>query len=99
MKHQFKIAIRRASVLLALAGPLASCSLAPRYTVPQMVLPTSYKGTGPFVLARPDDQLAHGPWWQVFRNPELDRLEGELDASNPGLKATEETYTQARDVV
>jgi multidrug efflux system outer membrane protein len=99
MKRQLKIAMRRISLLLALAGPLAGCSLAPPYTAPQMVLPTSYKGTGPFVLARPDDQLAHGPWWQVFQNQDLDRLEGELDASNPSLKATEETYTQARDVV
>jgi outer membrane protein, multidrug efflux system len=99
MKRYIKSTVRRAGVLLALAGPLAGCSLAPPYTVPHMILPTSYKGTGPFVLAHPDDQLARAPWWKVFEDDELDTLERKLDAANPSLEAAQETYTQARDVV
>jgi NodT family efflux transporter outer membrane factor (OMF) lipoprotein len=99
MTRYSKPAVRRAGVLLLIAGPLAGCSLAPTYTPPHMVLPTSYTGTGPFVLARPDDQLAHGPWWTMFGDKELDRLEGELDAANPSLQSARETYIQARAVV
>jgi outer membrane protein, multidrug efflux system len=99
MKRYIKTAVRRAGVLLALAGPLAGCSLAPPYTVPHTILPTSYKGTSPFVLAHPDDQLARGPWWKMFGDDELDTLERKLDAANPSLQAAQETWTQARDVV
>ncbi|MEX3964584.1 efflux transporter outer membrane subunit [Paraburkholderia sp. EG286B] len=99
MKSPIKIALRRAGVLLALVAPLAACSLAPTYSPPKTVLPDSYQGTGPFVLARPGDQLSRGPWWEVFKDPQLDTLERELDASNPTLRAEQETYTQARDVV
>jgi outer membrane protein, multidrug efflux system len=99
MMRHLKPAVRRAGAFLALVAPLAGCSLAPHYTPPQTLLPTSYKGTGPFVLAKPDDQLARGPWWKMFGDDELDRLETELDAGNPDLQAAQETYTQARDVV
>ncbi|MFC0401001.1 efflux transporter outer membrane subunit [Paraburkholderia rhizosphaerae] len=104
MKRHVKPAAGRAGklvgILLALVAPLAGCSLAPVYTPPHTtLLPMSYKGTGPFVLAHPDDELAHGPWWNMFGNTELDQLETELDAANPDLKAAQETYTQARDVV
>ncbi|CAB3783671.1 efflux transporter outer membrane subunit [Pararobbsia alpina] len=86
-------------VCLTVVSALSGCDLAPLYTPPSMILPAQYKGSGPFVVAQPQDQLSHGPWWQVFGNAELDRLETQLDAANPNLKAAEETYTQARDVV
>jgi multidrug efflux system outer membrane protein len=78
---------------------LSGCDLAPIYTPPSMLLPAHYQGSGPFVIAQPQDQLARGPWWGVFHNAELDRLERQLDAANPDLQAAEETYTQARDIV
>jgi outer membrane protein, multidrug efflux system len=78
---------------------LSACDLAPIYSPPNMILPAQYQGSGPFVVAHPQDQLARGPWWRVFGNTELDRLEAQLDAANPNLQAAEETYTQARDIV
>ncbi|CAN7774775.1 efflux transporter outer membrane subunit [Caballeronia sp. LjRoot31] len=78
---------------------LSACDLAPIYSPPNMILPAQYQGSGPFVVAQPQDQLARGPWWRVFGNTELDRLEAQLDAANPNLQAAEETYTQARDIV
>ena len=84
---------------LAMLTVLSGCDLAPTYTPPKMMLPADYRGSGPFVEATPQDQLARGPWWQMFNDPELDRLEAQLDAANPDLLAAQETYTQARDVV
>lgn len=100
VKPAFARAGTLVGTLLALVAPLAGCSLAPVYTLPHTtLLPMSYSGTGPFALAHPEDQLAHGPWWKMFGDSELDRLETGLDAANPDLQAAQETYTQARDVV
>jgi multidrug efflux system outer membrane protein len=87
------------ATLLTLLGSLAGCNLAPTYTPPHMALPDSYKGTGPFTLAHPENQLTQSDWWKMFGDDELDRLETRLNAANPDLKAAEETYTQARDIV
>src|ERR1700688_4239271 len=100
MMRYFKPARRLATAtLLTLLGALAGCSLAPPYAPPHMVLPASYKGTGPFALAHPEDQLAQGDWWKMFGDEALDRLEASLNAANPDLQAAEETYIQARDIV
>jgi outer membrane protein, multidrug efflux system len=100
MMLYFKPARRLAgATLMTLSGLLAACSLAPTYAPPSMALPISYKGTGPFGLARPEDQLAQGDWWEMFGDEELDRLEASLNSTNPDLQAAEETYTQARDIV
>jgi outer membrane protein, multidrug efflux system len=88
----------RSACLLAFAL-LSGCNLAPVYHPPQMVLPANYRGSGPFVVAQPHDDAARGPWWQMFNDAELNRLETELDTANPDLQAAEETYAQARDVV
>ncbi len=63
-----------------------------------MVLPASYQGSGPFVVARPRGELPPGPWWRLFGDPLLDRLEAELNAQNPTLEAAQEAYTQSRDL-
>lgn len=78
---------------------LGGCDLAPVYRPPQTALPEHYQSVSPFVAASPQDQLLHGPWWQMFRNTQLDQLETQLDASNPDLQAAEQSWTQARDVV
>ena len=92
----------RSSLRIAAWAALAllnGCDLAPVYTPPQTLLPEQYQGSGPFIMARPQDQLLHGPWWQMFGDAQLNRLETQLDASNPDLQAAEQSYTQARDVV
>ncbi len=88
----------RTLLALALAGVLGGCDLAPAYRPPVVALPATFKGEGPWQVARPADGLPRGPWWTAFGNPTLDRLEAELPA-NPDLAAAHERYTQARDQV
>src|SRR5258708_1889029 len=83
--------------LTAMIG-LSSCDLAPDYAPPHYVLPTDYKGSGPFTIARPRDTLPRGPWWEQFDDALLNQLERQLDANNPDLAALAEQYTQARDL-
>ena len=89
---------RLCGTLLLAALVLSGCDLAPLYRPPQMVLPASYQGSGPFVVASPQDELPRGPWWQMFGDPILDRLESALNSENPTLQAAEEAYTQSRDL-
>jgi outer membrane protein, multidrug efflux system len=84
---------------LAVLTMLSGCDLAPVYHPPSMILPSDYRGSGPFVRANPQDQMPRGPWWQMFDDAELNQLETQLDAANPDLQAAQETYTQARDIV
>ena len=83
---------------LPILALLSGCDLAPAYRPPHFLLPADYQGSGPFVVARPQDQLARGPWWTMFGDPILDQLEDRLDADNPTLQAARETYIQSRDL-
>jgi outer membrane protein, multidrug efflux system len=88
------------AVIAALSVVLVSgCDLAPVYDPPHLLLPDSYHGTAPFQMAHPDAELStRGYWWVLFGDPELNRLEEELDRANPTLEAAAEAYTQARDL-
>ncbi|WP_042298620.1 efflux transporter outer membrane subunit [Paraburkholderia bannensis] len=85
--------------IAVVASMLAGCDLAPVYQKPEMILPAQYSGTGPFVRAIPEDELPRGPWWTLFGDPQLSRLEARLDKANPDLAAARETWQQARDEV
>jgi multidrug efflux system outer membrane protein len=78
---------------------LSGCDLAPVYHPPQMMLPATWHGDGPFETARPDGQVRPTRWWNVFADPQLDGLEARLVSNNPDLQAAEQTYTQAQDIV
>ncbi len=95
---------------LFLAGcaiALAGCDLAPAYTPPAVTVPTAFKEevaakpgrqpkTGPWQPAQPSDASPRGPWWEAYRDPELDRLEAQVDVANQTLAATVAVYDQAR---
>ena len=84
-----------AAVLLGMGG---GCDLAPEYPPPHYLLPDGYAGSGPFGRATPADTLARGPWWALFGDPLLDRLEVQATADNPDLAGIYEQYVQARDL-
>jgi len=90
----------RAALIVSLSvGVLTGCDLAPVYDSPHYLLPTSYQGTGPFRVARPEDGLApRGDWWKLLGDAQLNQLEDELDRANPTLLAAAEAYAQARDL-
>ena len=81
-----RLGLRRAALLSGLAL-LSGCDLAPLYAPPHLILPAQYQGSAPFEVARPQDQLARGPWWRLFGDPVLDRLEAQLVVDNPTLRA------------
>ena len=82
---------------LSAAGALAGCSLAPVYVRPATAPPPdSYNEVGDWKLAQPADTQPRGPWWNVYRDGELDALEGRVTSSNQNLKAAFARLEQAR---
>jgi outer membrane protein, multidrug efflux system len=78
---------------------LSGCNLAPVYDPPHLLLPESYRGSGPFRVAHPEDVLsARGDWWTLLGDAGLNQLEEQLGRANPTLQAAAEAYTQARDL-
>jgi NodT family efflux transporter outer membrane factor (OMF) lipoprotein len=95
----------RYTVLLALT--LSACNkdwlphvdLAPRYQPPQYVVPASWRGSSPFVEAKPSDGALRPDWWKLYNDPVLNQLIEQAMATNPDLQAAAERFVQARDVM
>ncbi len=95
-------------------GLLAGCKpVGPNYSRPVYTAPTSYKETGASVVvapppspvnggwkpASPSDGMLTGKWWEVYKDPELNKLEEQITPENQTLRASLETYLAARDQV
>jgi NodT family efflux transporter outer membrane factor (OMF) lipoprotein len=89
----------RLSLLLA-ALTLAGCvNLAPHYEAPAVDTPVAFKeGNGVWVAAAPADALERGPWWTLFDDPVLGRLESQVEVSNQNVAAAIASYEQARAI-
>jgi NodT family efflux transporter outer membrane factor (OMF) lipoprotein len=89
---------RTASFAMCLVGPFAivGCTVGPKYQRPAVDVPPAYKELGDWKTAQPNEQNLGGAWWQIFQDPQLNRLEDQINVSNQNLKAAVAQYTQAR---
>ncbi len=72
-------------LLLTLTG----CVVGPRYQGPPAAenqVPPKFKNSDQWKVAEPADQKPRGPWWTVFRDSTLSRLEEETIAANQDLR-------------
>jgi multidrug efflux system outer membrane protein len=107
MTAQVCTALALAALALAALALAAGCKLGPDYERPAPLaaaadLPPSFAETGTGELwkpAAPQDALQKGPWWQLFGDPELDRLEAEVLAANQELAAALHAFERARAFV
>jgi NodT family efflux transporter outer membrane factor (OMF) lipoprotein len=91
-------------VALLLGLLLAGCTVGPRYIKPTVPMtaaykeeaPGSFKGFDQWQPARPGDQISRGNWWEIFGDPELNKLEEQIAGSNQNLKVAEARYREAR---
>jgi NodT family efflux transporter outer membrane factor (OMF) lipoprotein len=91
-----------AAFLLALAG----CSIGPKYHPPVTSAPavykespTQFKETDGWKVAQPSDAMLHGKWWEIFKDPELNALEEQLNIDNQNIRQFFENFMQARALV
>jgi NodT family efflux transporter outer membrane factor (OMF) lipoprotein len=91
------------SLTMVVACTLTACSTLPRYTVPQVSVPARYaaalSNAPGWSVASPFDSLPRGRWWTLFDDPELNRLEDQLDVSNLTLQKAVAQLQQARAMI
>lgn len=79
---------------------ISSCSLAPKYHVPPVVVPKEYKESGKWLQAKPQvAELSRGSWWQIYHDPTLNNLEEKVVCANQNIKAALARFDQARAAV
>jgi NodT family efflux transporter outer membrane factor (OMF) lipoprotein len=80
----------------AAALALAACAVGPNYHRPAAPVPNAYKELPPgWKIAAPQDEKRRGDWWAIFEDPELDRLERQVNISNQNVKQFEAQYREA----
>ena len=91
---------RRWLAAASLAALLAGCTdFAPKYHAPIVAVPTSFKETGDWQKADPKDTIPRGPWWSIYHDAVLNKLEDQLNAANPDIAAAVAHYDSSRAFV
>lgn len=85
----------RRTAFLGLALALAACSVGPDYQRPSAPTTAAYKEAADWKPATPKAAASGQPWWSIYDDPTLDRLESQVNVSNQNLKAVEAAYRQA----
>jgi len=89
--------------VLVLASLLCSaCTIGPRYQRPVAQTPVALKemaSNDQWKMATPIDGLLKGKWWEIFRDPQLNRLEELVNVNNQNVKQAEAQFRQARAIV
>jgi NodT family efflux transporter outer membrane factor (OMF) lipoprotein len=80
--------------LLSLSG----CMVGPDYKPAPIDVPAAFKESPPagWKVATPQDAADRGAWWSIFQDPELDRLEQQVEVTNQTLKRAEANYRSAQ---
>jgi multidrug efflux system outer membrane protein len=73
---------------------LAGCSVGPNYQRAAVAAPLPMDWH--WKMAEPRDNLPKGPWWELFHDSELSRLEAKAAAENQDLKAAVSRVDEAR---
>ena len=78
---------------------LAACAVGPDYHRPKFDAAPSYKESADWKPSEPNDVLTRGPWWEIYKDEELNQLENRVDISNENIKAAAASFDQARALV
>ena len=93
---------------------MAGCKpVGPNYQRPAYQAPSLYRETGAssvsvpppnpagggWTTANPSDGMLKGNWWEVYNDPQLNRLEDRIASNNVQLRQAVEIYLAARDQV
>ncbi|HTV54725.1 MAG TPA: efflux transporter outer membrane subunit [Terriglobia bacterium] len=107
--QNLKSKIGRVHILTIISGfvlCLPSCMVGPKYQRPPAPVPPTYKEAPPqswkgttWQQAQPSDGAAKGNWWEIYKDPELDSLENQVNISNQNVALAAAQFEEARDAV
>jgi NodT family efflux transporter outer membrane factor (OMF) lipoprotein len=104
---RFIFAREVALLIVLLIVALEGCTVGPKYVKPPVPAtpaykeetPASFKEAGQWEPAHPGDQANRGKWWEIFGDPELNKLEEQIADSNQDLKVAEARFREARAAI
>jgi NodT family efflux transporter outer membrane factor (OMF) lipoprotein len=89
--------------VLTISLLLSACSVGPRYNRAAVATPPAYKeiagGNDQWKVASPSDGVLKGKWWELFGDPQLNKLEEMVSVSNQNVKQAEAEFREARALV
>lgn len=86
----------RSGAALVVLALLSACTVGPDYVRPSAPVPAAFKESEGWKVAEPKQAASGAPWWSVYNDPTLDRLERQVDVNNQNLKLAEASFRQAR---
>jgi len=89
-------------MLVVVAGGLTlltACSVGPDYVRPTAVAPPVFKEMSGWKVARPQDHVSRGKWWEIYGDPSLNALAEQVDLSNENVAVAVAQFKQARALV
>jgi NodT family efflux transporter outer membrane factor (OMF) lipoprotein len=92
--------LSKIAILTSILG--TGCTIGPRYQRPVAQTPVALKemaDNGQWKMATPSDGLIKGKWWEIFGDPQLNRLEEQVNVNNQNVKQAEAQFRQARALV
>ena len=78
---------------------IIGCSIGPKYQRPAVPVAPSYKESGNWKQAEPNDTIVRGHWWELYQDPQLNDLESRVDRGNQTIAAAAANYEAARAIV
>lgn len=85
--------------VVSAAALLAACTVGPNYQRPPAPVPAAYKELGSWKPVTPRKAASGQPWWSIYNDKVLDRLERRIDVSNQTLRADAAAYREAQAIV
>jgi NodT family efflux transporter outer membrane factor (OMF) lipoprotein len=97
------------ALLLTATLFVAGCTVGPNYHRPTAPAAPAFKESavvpppdlpgGGWKQVSPNDSALRPNWWEIYQDPQLDKLEQQVAISNQTLKASYEQYMQARAAI
>jgi NodT family efflux transporter outer membrane factor (OMF) lipoprotein len=87
---------------------ISGCTVGPNYHRPtapsapafkESVVPPPNPPNGGWKQVTPNDSAIRPNWWEIYQDPQLNKLEEQVAVSNQTLKASYEQYMQARAAI
>jgi NodT family efflux transporter outer membrane factor (OMF) lipoprotein len=88
---------------------LSGCLVGPKYQKPVATTemppasykesPTQFKDGQGWKVAQPRDAMLRGPWWRIFKEPQLNALEEQLNINDQNIKEFFQNFMEARALV
>ena len=94
--------------VLAAAAWTTGCTLGPKYHAPKPPAPpeanykestVNFQDAPGWKVANPQEAMLRGKWWEIFKDPELNALEEQVNINNQNIKEYFENLMEARAVI